>query len=152
MATMDADTLFLDTNILVHTSVADSSRHAECVAFLQRQEDAGIRMVINRQVLREFMAVLSRPQSFTPRIPMGEIISLVTTFRQEWNVIDETEETGDRLLRLVAEIPVGGKQIHDANIVATMLAHGIPTLATYNLADFRRFEPLIRLTSPEPSP
>ncbi|MBF0134640.1 MAG: type II toxin-antitoxin system VapC family toxin [Magnetococcus sp. DMHC-1] len=151
MATMDADTLFLDTNILVHASVASSPRHAECVAFLQLQEDAGMRMGINRQVLREFMAVLSRSQSFTPRIPMDEIISLVTTFRQTWNVFDETEETGNRLLRLVAEIPVGGKQIHDANIVATMLAYGIPTLATYNLADFRRFKTHIRLITPETS-
>ena len=105
-------------------------------------------MVINRQVLREFMAVLSRPQSFTPRIPMGEIISLVTTFRQAWTVFDETAETNDRLLRLVSEIPCGGKQVHDANIVATMMAHGIPTLATYNQADFRRSEQYIRLTMP----
>ncbi|MEO5362859.1 MAG: type II toxin-antitoxin system VapC family toxin [Magnetococcus sp. DMHC-8] len=148
MATMDADLLFLDTNILVHASVVDSSRHAECVAFLQRQEDAGVGMVINRQVLREFMAVLSRPQSFTPQIPMGEIVSLVTAFRQAWTVLDETEETSNQLLRLVSEILCGGKQVHDANIVATMLVHSIPTLVTYNLADFRRFEQYIRLIGP----
>ncbi|MBF0399356.1 MAG: type II toxin-antitoxin system VapC family toxin [Magnetococcales bacterium] len=148
MATMGVDLLFLDTNILVHASVADSSRHSECVAFLQLQEDAGTRMVINRQVLREFMAVLSRPQSFTPRIPMDKIVSLVTAFRQAWTVLDETEESDDQLLRLVSEIPCGGKQVHDANIVATMLAHNIPTLSTYNLADFRRFGQHIRLTTP----
>ncbi|MBF0438168.1 MAG: type II toxin-antitoxin system VapC family toxin [Magnetococcales bacterium] len=148
MATMDADLLFLDTNILVYASVADSSRHAECVAFLQLQEDAGVEMVINRQVLREFMAVLSRQQAFTPRISMSEIVSLVTAFRQAWSVLDETEATSDQLLRLVAEIPCGGKQVHDANIVATMLTHGIPTLATYNLTDFRRFEQYIHLTMP----
>ncbi|HIJ82726.1 MAG TPA: type II toxin-antitoxin system VapC family toxin [Magnetococcales bacterium] len=128
--------------------MASSLRHAECLAFLQRQEDAGVGMVINRQVLREFVAVLSRPQVFTPRVPMGEIVSLVTAFRQAWTVFDETEETSDRLLRLVSEIPCGGKQIHDANIVATMLFHDVPTLATYNLADFRRFEPYIHLTTP----
>ncbi|MBF0463159.1 MAG: hypothetical protein HQL87_17465 [Magnetococcales bacterium] len=41
------------------------------------------------------------------------------------------------MLRLVSSLPCGGKQIHDANIIATMLAHDIPTLATYNLAVLR---------------
>ncbi len=126
MATMDADLLFLDTNILIHASVASSSRHEECLSFLQNQEDAGVEMVINRQVLREFMAVLSRPQSFTNPVSIGNIVSLVTEFRQAWTVHDETDEISDRLIRLVSEIPCGGKQVHDANIVATMLTHSIP--------------------------
>ncbi len=32
-----------------------------------------------------------------------------------------------------------GKQIHDANIVATMMAHGIRTLLTDNVSDFARW-------------
>jgi hypothetical protein len=43
------------------------------------------------------------------------------------------------LLNLIAAIPCGGKQIYDANIVATMLAHGVPKLLTYNVARFSRF-------------
>jgi hypothetical protein len=41
--------------------------------------------------------------------------------------------------------PVGGKQVHNANIVATMLAHGIPRLFTHNVADFNRFSTLIEI-------
>ena len=33
-----------------------------------------------------------------------------------------------------------GKQIHDANIVATMRANGLERLATFNVADFVRFD------------
>ncbi|MBF0153904.1 MAG: type II toxin-antitoxin system VapC family toxin [Magnetococcales bacterium] len=148
MATRDGDVLFLDSNVLVYASVDNSLRHAECVAFLQRQEDAGVQLVISRQILREFMAVLSRPQPSRPPFPVHDIVSLVATFRHEWRVFDETEKVGDWLLSLVAEIPCGGKQIHDANIVATMLAYGITTLATYNVADFRRFGGHIRLVTP----
>ena len=36
-----------------------------------------------------------------------------------------------------------GKQVHDCNIVATMLANGIPRLATRNPTDFKRFASLI---------
>jgi predicted nucleic acid-binding protein len=43
----------------------------------------------------------------------------------------------------MAEIPSGGKQVHDANIVATMLVYGIPKLLTHNTTDFARFSELI---------
>ncbi|WP_148650020.1 type II toxin-antitoxin system VapC family toxin [Nostoc sp. NIES-3756] len=49
----------------------------------------------------------------------------------------------ERLLTLMAEIPSGGKQVHDANIVATMLVYGIPQLFTHNTTDFARFSELI---------
>lgn len=34
---------------------------------------------------------------------------------------------------------------HDANVVATMLAHGVGTVVTMNLADFARFERYLSL-------
>ena len=43
------------------------------------------------------------------------------------------------LLHLLNTIACAGKQIHDANIVATMLTHGIQKLLTHNVADFSRF-------------
>ena len=42
---------------------------------------------------------------------------------------------------------MGGKQIHDANIVATMLAYNIPCLLTHNVKDFKRFEGIIEIVS-----
>lgn len=45
-------------------------------------------------------------------------------------------------------MPLGGKQVHDANLVATMHAYGIDHLLTLNAADFRRFEPRIALLTP----
>ena len=38
---------------------------------------------------------------------------------------------------------VNGRQIHDANIVATMREYGIPNLLTDNTSDFTRFGHLI---------
>jgi predicted nucleic acid-binding protein len=40
---------------------------------------------------------------------------------------------------LIAKI-VGGKQVHDANIVATMRAKNVVRLATLNAPDFERYE------------
>lgn len=40
---------------------------------------------------------------------------------------------------LCCEVPLAGKHVHDANVVATMLAHGERRLATLNANDFRRY-------------
>ena len=47
---------------------------------------------------------------------------------------------------------MGGKQVHDANIVATMLANGVTPLLTFNAADFRRFGSRIELVTPDAVP
>jgi hypothetical protein len=38
-----------------------------------------------------------------------------------------------------------GKQVHDANVIATMLAHGEGIVVTMNVADFARFERYVSL-------
>ena len=53
----------------------------------------------------------------------------------------------DTLTSLCREVPVGGKQVHDANIVATMLAHGERRLLTFNVKDFRRFGQRVELVA-----
>lgn len=45
----------------------------------------------------------------------------------------------DRLLQLLDAVECSGKQVHDANVVATTLVHGIGTVVTSNTEDFRRF-------------
>ena len=52
------------------------------------------------------------------------------------------------LMALARRFDFGGKQVHDANIVATMLAHGETRLLTFNQADFRRFAGLIEVLPP----
>ena len=51
----------------------------------------------------------------------------------------------DRLLGLLADAESGGKQVHDANVVATMLAHGVGMVVTMNVTDFARFEQYVSL-------
>jgi hypothetical protein len=41
------------------------------------------------------------------------------------------------LLQLLTTHPVAGKQVHHANVVATMLDHGVHRLLSFNTADFR---------------
>jgi len=69
----------------------------------------------------------------------------IDAIRALYQMADETEQVTLNLLALIKEIPVGGKQIHDANIVATMIAYGIDTLLTANVDDMKRFASKIKI-------
>ncbi len=68
MATMDGDPVFLDTNVLVYANVAESPFHQATITAIETRYASGVGLWISRQILREFLATLSRPQAFTNKI------------------------------------------------------------------------------------
>ena len=79
---------------------------------------------------------------------MADALADVGRLGRVLNIAEDGPEMFSELCLLLGRIPVAGKQVHDANIAATMLAHGIPRLLTFNAADFRRFAGLIALVVP----
>lgn len=143
MVTSAGEAVFLDTNILVYASVAESPVHTRAVDALRNLARSGTELWISRQVLREFLAVLTRPQLFSPPVSPTKLTSAVRDFQQRFQIAEDTSAVMERLLVLIEQLPVGGKQIHDANIVATMQVYGISQLLTANHTDFARFTDLI---------
>jgi predicted nucleic acid-binding protein len=76
-------------------------------------------------------------------LPLPKILENVRIFRNEFTVVEDNPFVLDALIEILKTIPVAGKQVHDANIVATMQVHGINHLLTHNTADFNRFFALI---------
>jgi predicted nucleic acid-binding protein len=64
-------------------------------------------------------------------------------FAAAFEVLEDGPEVGARLAELCRSVALAGRQVHDANIVATMLAHGETRLLTANGGDFQRFAPRI---------
>jgi predicted nucleic acid-binding protein len=91
----------------------------------------------------EYLAVLSRPQSFTAPVSIGHLLADVVKFQNDFQIAEDGPAVTAHLLSLLGTVACAGRQIHDANIVATMLAHGITKLLTHNVADFSRFAPHI---------
>jgi predicted nucleic acid-binding protein len=94
---------------------------------------------LSRQVLREYLAVMSRPGALSAPVPIASLIRDVQTFQSQFLVAEDGPVVTQHLLHLLSTIACAGKQIHDANIVATMLAQGVSKLLTHNVADFNRF-------------
>ncbi len=143
--------MFLDTNLFIPARFDAAPAHALARAALNRAERSGEVLRISRQVMREYLAAATRPQAWSAPLPMSRALADLSWMEGTYEVLEDGPEVMDRLAGLCREIPVGGKQVHDANIVATMLAHGERRLLTFNIRDFRRFAAHIELVNPEPA-
>ena len=137
--------MFIDTNVLIKARFLEAPDHdvARQRLSLALQEPEALR--ISRQVVREYLAVVTRPQSWPVAIPREEALDDASRLLGSFEVLEDGPIVTESLLALCREVFVGGRQIHDANIVATMLAHGERRLLTFNISDFRRFEDRIEL-------
>ena len=88
---------------------------------------------------------MTRPNAISIELHREKIIQAVRNFEEDFVVLNEGAEVTKKLLELTEKIPVSGKQIHDANIVATMLVNGIAEILTHNVSDFKRFAPGIKI-------
>ncbi len=147
MATTDASNSrwFIDANVLVFAANPLSPWHSAAVSRLEAAQRDGTSLFVNPQVVREFIAAASRPVSGKSPPPIEPILENVRRIRAGFVLLDEHAATVDCLVELLRRIPTHGKQVHDANIVATMLTYGVSTLLTHNITDFSRFAALIRI-------
>ena len=134
-----AKKIFLDTNVLIFSTAIRAPLHQTARQAIQEQHAAGAEIWISRQVLREYLAALSRPQTFSNPQPPDILVADIRSFINQFFIAEDSVQVTERLLDLLQQFPTGGKQVHDANIVATMLAYGIPSLLTNNTGDFARF-------------
>lgn len=103
---------------------------------------------VSRQVIREYLVRVTHPASFPMPYTWSQLLAQISTIQSLFRIADETQQTTEQLLDLLEKFPTIGKQVHDANIVATMLVNRIDTLLTINIADMKRFSSLIKIISP----
>ena len=131
--------MFVDTNILVNARIREAPHHETARAGLESALRGPAPLCISRQVMREYLAVVTRPQAWPVPITRGEALDDIGRLSRAFEVLEDGPRVTDTLVSLCREVDVGGRQVHDANIVATMLAHGERRLLTFNGADFRRY-------------
>ena len=131
--------MFIDTNVLVYSRILEAPYHAVARTSLERAFRGPEPLRISRQVIREYLAVVTRPQVWSVAMTREEALEDVTRLMDGFEVLEDGPVVMDSLMTLCREVPVGGRQIHDANIVATMLAHGERRLLTFNVEDFVRY-------------
>ena len=144
MVTMDVDVCVVDTNVLVYSTVSGNPWHLQARQWLAALQSKGHRLCVTTQILREYLVVLTRGTVFEKSFSVDQVLAHIQTLLPSLTVLDEPLASADLLRTLVQRYQVRGKNIHDANIVAVMLTHGVRRLATYNQADFQRFDEIVQ--------
>lgn len=140
MAMMDADTVLVDTNILISASVATRPFHDAATEVMNAWPNEGKILCISGQILREYLVVATRPLE---RNGLGFVLEKalynVRAFRERMHFLEENLAVAQKLQILIEEVACSGNEIHDANLIATALTHNVGQLVTENYDDLKRF-------------
>lgn len=136
---------FIDTNILLRSIHQTMPQHTDTRQLVERYSNNGYALWISRQVIREYLVQVTRTGVLAVPLTMQQSGQRVDDIAQLYHIADDTHDVTQMLKSLMQQFPTVGKQVHDANIVATMLVYGIDTLLTLNVADFQRFSSKIKI-------
>ena len=147
MAMTDGERIMLDTNILLTATDESRPGHETAREIIATSGDRGHGLCVSGQIVREYLVVATRSAE---RNGLGLSATHATSntdaFLRFVQLQDESEAASEKLIELCRSYDLQGKRIHDANIVATMLTHGIGFLVTLNTRDFVSFGEINLLT------
>jgi predicted nucleic acid-binding protein len=133
---------------LIRLAVPADPRHLSARRAVEALEEEGLYAAGQNFV--EFWNVATRPiknNGLGQTIPVAD--QVLTTLEQAFSRLPEPAEIYDRWRELVVRFGISGVKVHDARLVALMLANDIVRILTFNAADFRRYEVLgIRAVDP----
>jgi predicted nucleic acid-binding protein len=133
-------TILMDTNILLRLLEPKDAEYALVREAVKTLTVRGESLCFASQNLIEFWNVCTRPLS---RNGLG-LSSVQTDERAaliegKFRLLPDHERIHAEWRRLVVAHSVAGVQVHDARLVASMMAHGVPQLLTLNDRDFARY-------------
>jgi len=134
------ETAFVDTNVLLCATDRSCRHHDRAAHLLPTARQAGFALALSGQIIREYLAVATLPADANGLgLRRPDALHNINAFASRVELCEETDAVSARLRALVAAHSLVGKRVHDANLVATMQAHGIHWLITNNAADFADF-------------
>ena len=110
--------MFIDTNVLVNSRIPGAPDHDAARASLERAFRDPEPLRISRQIIREYLSVVTRQQTWAVNITRENALDDVSRLIGNFEILEDGPVVTEWLLALCREVTVGGQQIHDANIVA----------------------------------
>lgn len=148
--------VFVDSNVFLHYAYPNigydlpeikQQKFEACRQQLDSYLSGGTQIWINGQVIREFWRNASLIRTHRRQIPLESVRQELNRILGTVTLVDNNQEVINQLLVLLQDFTIRGTAIHDANIVATMLAYNIDGICTLD-NDFHRYRRLITIVSP----
>lgn len=135
---IESKRIFIDTNILIYLTFSDfeNKKHINVRNKIEEFIQDDYELYISPQILREFYAISTNNKLFKTPLSIEDSIMKVKEYLKFFNIIYELDSTIHRVLKLCKKYKIKKQNIHDVNIVATMLDNDIRYIFTYNKKDF----------------
>jgi predicted nucleic acid-binding protein len=130
----------IDTSVLLRVANGGDPLHQLAKQATARLRPQGDFPFLTGQVMIEFWSVATRPVAnngfaWDP----ARVVTVMDSLLVRFPLLDDNADIFPNWRHLVVTHGVRGKQVHDARLVAVMLAHRLTHILTFNLADFRRY-------------
>ena len=141
------DRVMLDTNVMLAATDEGRAEHCDAVTILNEWAAGDTTLCTSGQILPEYLADTTLPTEHNGLgLKSADAVSNVRAIRERTAFLVEDARVADPPAGTCwADVECSGKQVHEANVIATMLVHGVGTVVTMNLADFARFERYLSL-------
>jgi toxin-antitoxin system PIN domain toxin len=138
----------IDTNVLIYAEVESSRHHDSALRLLKSLAEGALPWALPWPCIYEFLRVVTHPRVFHPPVPLDIALSDLRSILAAPSLVllAETERHFELFDQVVRRSGATGNLIHDAQIVALCLEHGVSELITGD-RDFTRFEGL-RIINP----
>ena len=133
----------IDTGILLRLIDTHDPHHAPVQSTFELLGNRADDLYITTQNVAELWNVATRPLANNGlNLPPAAVSQLFQQAIEPFcTIVTEPQSLPSEFQRLLIQYSVVGKQVHDARLVAMMLAVQIENILTLNDRDFRRFEP-----------
>ncbi len=129
-----------DTNVLLGFSFPADPRYPIVRTAVRELLASEHQLRTTAQNFAEFWNVSTRP---TDRNGFGQTLvetdDLLGRVEQLFPLLPDSPEVYPIWRRLVVNYDVSGVQVHDARLAASMVAHNVTHILTFNITDFQRY-------------
>ena len=131
----------VDTNVLLRFSRHDDPRYQIVQDAVQKLKAEGHQLRTTSQNFAEFWNVATRPAN---QNGFGHTIfetdQLLLGLEKFFRLLPDSPDVYPAWRQLVVDYDVSGVQVHDARLAASMIAHNVKHILTFNVTDFERYK------------
>ncbi|HUT32579.1 MAG TPA: type II toxin-antitoxin system VapC family toxin [Planctomycetota bacterium] len=138
-----AERVFLDAGLLIAALCEGDERHEEARPLVEAAREGALAASTTAGVLSEVYAVLTweKTQSRLAPAEAASVLNLLINPPSAIEVLACGCETARKALTLGAAHGLTARRAHDARHAAAALLHGIRGVYTYDVGDWKAFEP-----------
>jgi predicted nucleic acid-binding protein len=141
--------ILIDTDVLVRRVSRHHPEHKIVRDAIKRLQGNGQRVCVVAQNLYELWVVCTRPcESRGLGLIPSQADKVLARIERSLTLLQDPSGLYTQWRTLVVQQEVSGRKAHDTRLVAAMNLHGITSILTFNVDDFRRY-PNIAVLRPD---